>query len=134
MPMPCPKDGSELIEVERQGIEIDYCPTCKGVWLDRSELDQLIARSTTPGPEADYAEPPRRESRGRAGGIMGRARQLLDDDRRDRDDDRSRRGYDDYDDDRPRGGYDYDDDDDDRRYPGRRKKKRRDMLEDLFDF
>lgn len=29
--------------MERQGIEIDYCPTCRGVWLDRGELDKLIA-------------------------------------------------------------------------------------------
>ena len=120
--MRCPKDGSDLIEVERQGIDIDYCPTCKGVWLDRSELDQLIARSSTTV-DTGYAEPPRRESRERSGGIMGRARELLDDDRRDRDDDRSRRRYDD----------DYDDDDD-RRYPGKRKKRKRDLLEDLFDF
>lgn len=31
---------------ERQGIEIDYCPTCRGVWLDRGELDKIIERST----------------------------------------------------------------------------------------
>ena len=31
---------------ERQGIEIDYCPTCRGVWLDRGELDKLIERAT----------------------------------------------------------------------------------------
>jgi Zn-finger nucleic acid-binding protein len=33
---------------DRQGIEIDYCPTCRGVWLDRGELDKLIERSTQP--------------------------------------------------------------------------------------
>lgn len=32
---------------ERQGIEIDYCPTCRGVWLDRGELDKIIERSST---------------------------------------------------------------------------------------
>jgi Zn-finger nucleic acid-binding protein len=32
---------------ERSGIEIDYCPTCRGVWLDRGELDKLIERSLT---------------------------------------------------------------------------------------
>jgi hypothetical protein len=32
---------------ERQGIEIDYCPTCRGVWLDRGELDKVIDRSTS---------------------------------------------------------------------------------------
>jgi Zn-finger nucleic acid-binding protein len=30
---------------ERQGVEIDYCPDCRGVWLDRGELDKIIARS-----------------------------------------------------------------------------------------
>ena len=42
--MNCPVDGSELRITERQGIEIDYCPQCRGVWLDRGELDKLIAR------------------------------------------------------------------------------------------
>jgi Zn-finger nucleic acid-binding protein len=32
---------------ERQGVEIDYCPQCRGVWLDRGELDKLIERSVT---------------------------------------------------------------------------------------
>jgi hypothetical protein len=35
----------ELVMTDRQGIEIDYCPTCRGVWLDRGELDKLIERS-----------------------------------------------------------------------------------------
>ena len=37
-----------LVISERQGIEIDYCPQCRGVWLDRGELDKLIERSTQP--------------------------------------------------------------------------------------
>ena len=37
---------TELKISERQGIEIDYCPQCRGVWLDRGELDKLIERST----------------------------------------------------------------------------------------
>jgi Zn-finger nucleic acid-binding protein len=40
----------DLQLTERQGIEIDYCPTCRGVWLDRGELDKIIERSM--GPEA----------------------------------------------------------------------------------
>lgn len=36
---------SELVISERQGIEIDYCPKCRGVWLDRGELDKIIERS-----------------------------------------------------------------------------------------
>jgi Zn-finger nucleic acid-binding protein len=43
--MLCPIDGSTLLLSERQGIEIDYCPQCRGVWLDRGELDKLIDRS-----------------------------------------------------------------------------------------
>jgi Zn-finger nucleic acid-binding protein len=37
--------GVDLVMSDRQGIEIDYCPTCRGVWLDRGELDKLIERS-----------------------------------------------------------------------------------------
>ena len=40
--MQCPIDQTTLAMTERQGIEIDYCPTCRGVWLDRGELDKLI--------------------------------------------------------------------------------------------
>ena len=44
-PMACPIDGTTLVMSERQGIEIDYCPSCRGVWLDRGELDKIIERS-----------------------------------------------------------------------------------------
>jgi uncharacterized protein len=50
--MDCPNcDGASLVMTERQGIEIDYCPRCRGVWLDRGELDKIIDRSleTSPG-------------------------------------------------------------------------------------
>ena len=43
--MQCPTDGTVLVMSERSGIEIDYCPTCRGVWLDRGELDKIIDRS-----------------------------------------------------------------------------------------
>ena len=43
--MLCPLDKTALVMSERQGIEIDYCPTCRGVWLDRGELDKIIERS-----------------------------------------------------------------------------------------
>ena len=46
-PMACPIDGTTLVMSERQGIEIDYCPSCRGVWLDRGELDKIIERSGT---------------------------------------------------------------------------------------
>jgi Zn-finger nucleic acid-binding protein len=47
-PMACPVDGTALVMSERQNIEIDYCPTCRGVWLDRGELDKIIERSAPP--------------------------------------------------------------------------------------
>jgi hypothetical protein len=44
--MKCPIcSDSNLVMTDRQGIEIDYCPACRGVWLDRGELDKLIERS-----------------------------------------------------------------------------------------
>ena len=43
--MKCPLDQTELLITERQGVEIDYCPTCRGVWLDRGELDKIIERA-----------------------------------------------------------------------------------------
>lgn len=42
--MQCPVDGATLLMSERQGVEIDYCPNCRGVWLDRGELDKLLRR------------------------------------------------------------------------------------------
>jgi Zn-finger nucleic acid-binding protein len=54
--MQCPKCAVPLTMSERQGIEIDYCPQCRGVWLDRGELDKVIERST-PSPAAT-APPP----------------------------------------------------------------------------
>jgi len=44
--MACPVCRTLLTMSERQGIEIDYCPTCRGVWLDRGELDKIIERSS----------------------------------------------------------------------------------------
>jgi len=43
--MNCPSCSTELKMSERSGIEIDYCPQCRGVWLDRGELDKIIERS-----------------------------------------------------------------------------------------
>ena len=43
--MKCPIDSADLLMTDRQGVEIDYCPTCRGVWLDRGEIDKLIERS-----------------------------------------------------------------------------------------
>ena len=43
--MKCPKWSVSLLIAERQDVEVDYCPDCQGVWLDRGELDQTIERS-----------------------------------------------------------------------------------------
>ena len=43
--MKCPIDGETLVMTDRSGVEIDYCPKCRGVWLDRGELDKIIERS-----------------------------------------------------------------------------------------
>lgn len=43
--MKCPNCNTSLVMSDRQGIEIDYCPDCRGVWLDRGELDKIIERS-----------------------------------------------------------------------------------------
>jgi uncharacterized protein len=43
-PMRCPSCGSRLVEVERSEILIDACPDCRGVWLERGELDKILVR------------------------------------------------------------------------------------------
>jgi len=89
--MKCPVcPDATLAMSNRQGIEIDYCPTCRGVWLDRGELDKIIERSAAEQPQAATAPP--------------RADPYRERDDRYRDDD------------------DY------------KKRKRRGMLGDLFDF
>ena len=50
--MLCPLCKTELRMTERQGIEVDYCPQCRGIWLDRGELDKLIERAGRP-PQSD---------------------------------------------------------------------------------
>ena len=48
--MKCPTcQEVDLVISERQGVEIDYCPDCRGVWLDRGELDKIIDRSAVQG-------------------------------------------------------------------------------------
>jgi uncharacterized protein len=49
--MACPVCKAPLAMSDRQGIEIDYCPQCRGVWLDRGELDKIIERSGVPTPQ-----------------------------------------------------------------------------------
>jgi Zn-finger nucleic acid-binding protein len=61
-PMACPVDGTPLVMSERQNIEIDYCPTCRGVWLDRGELDKIVERgaaaTVTAAPQPIPQAPP----------------------------------------------------------------------------
>lgn len=106
--MNCPIDGSELRISDRQGIEIDYCPQCRGIWLDRGELDKLLDRNA----QIQQAGPASREG----ARYDEPSRSYRDDDRRDRDDDR-----------RP-----YDDDRGD--YRKSKKKRARSFLEDILDF
>lgn len=58
--MPCPVCSVPLTLCERQGIEIDYCPQCRGVWLDRGELDKIIERSgmNSASPPQSYPSAP----------------------------------------------------------------------------
>lgn len=82
--MKCPIDATDLNMTDRQGIEIDYCPKCRGVWLDRGELDKIIERSAVnpttnmertatadhrsfQTPQPDYRETDKRHDDGRYG-------------------------------------------------------------------
>jgi hypothetical protein len=61
--MKCPNDSATLVMSERAGVEIDYCPECRGVWLDRGELDKILERaeleaSRSAAPQAPQAPPP----------------------------------------------------------------------------
>jgi Zn-finger nucleic acid-binding protein len=95
---------------ERQGVEIDYCPECRGVWLDKGELDKIIEKSAA------------NETRlGQAGSAyVDPARPIQPDIDRRYDNDRR------YEDDRK---YDYD-----KRYDDTRRRKKKGFLGDFFDF
>lgn len=75
--MNCPVDGTTLLMSERQGIEVDYCPECRGIWLDRGELDKLLDRAR--------AEDGRQGDAVQSWDPRGRRRGDDDDDRRSRD-------------------------------------------------
>ena len=55
--MKCPNDDVTLTMSERSGVEIDYCPECRGVWLDRGELDKILDRVASEAPAAPPAAP-----------------------------------------------------------------------------
>lgn len=104
--MRCPNDGSRLVEVERADVLIDACPTCRGVWLDRGELDKILVKERSIGhgdPDEDFF----REVQGS---------------RPDRPAPRTEPRQDQRDDDRRR----------DEKYC--KKKKRKSLLEELLDF
>lgn len=104
----CPNDDAAMQNVRRDGVEFDFCPTCRGIWLDRGELEKLMAAARDEG--VHDAPPPDRPSR-------------RDAERDWREADRGRdRSYDE-----PRR---YRDDDDDDR--GRRRKRGFDIF-DIFD-
>lgn len=112
--MKCPVCDVQLSISSREGVEIDYCGQCRGVWLDRGELDKILERAASSmAPDAV----------GAAGG-GGRRR-----------DDWSERRYErDRDDRHDRDDRYYDNDYDDRRYGHKRRKRRGSFLDDLFDF
>jgi Zn-finger nucleic acid-binding protein len=112
MAMKCPVDDSDLSISSREGIEIDFCPQCRGVWLDRGELDKIIERAAVA--YGGVAAPPPQPAPARSGRDDPRYEER-------RYDDRDRGRYDD----RDRGRYDE---------HGRKKKKRGGFLEDLFEF
>jgi Zn-finger nucleic acid-binding protein len=64
--MKCPICSVDLVMSERQGVEVDYCPKCRGVWLDRGELDKIVERGlTTETQHSDFTDPIRERWRGR---------------------------------------------------------------------
>jgi uncharacterized protein len=109
--MKCPVCDVQLSISSREGVEIDFCPQCRGVWLDRGELDKVIERAAASLAPAQVG--------GRETGYDDARREPRYDDRDRRDyDDRDRRDYDDY-----RG-----------RERDHKKRKRRSFLDDLFEF
>jgi uncharacterized protein len=106
-PMRCPTCGSRLVEVERAGVLVDACPSCRGVWLDRGELDKILVKERQlSGGDADedfFREVEgRRETRPQAPA--------------------------------PRDSYRDDRDYGRRDESGHRKRRKRSFLEDLLDF
>ena len=100
----CPVCRVDLVMSERQGVEIDYCPKCRGVWLDRGELDKILERGAAEG-----AAQPGAQDRPPASQAQIEPR------------------YDSHDSDEyPAYGR--------QGYPGYKQRKRRSFLDDIFDF
>ncbi len=116
--MLCPLCQTGLSMSDRSGVEIDFCPSCRGVWLDRGELDKIIERTQVPVLRdaergRDLGDRNNPDRRGGPGGLMGMAASLLQGD-----DDRYYRGRDDR----------YDD-----RYDKRHPRKKKSLLSEFFD-
>ena len=109
--MNCPKCNVALSMTDRQGVEIDFCPQCRGIWLDRGELDKIIERA---GPAV--VPPPAAAPHYSPGAIPPVPSPQRDYRRRDDDDD------DNYPHRSSDGGYDP------------RRKKKKGFLGELFDF
>lgn len=122
--MICPHDGTEMEHVSRHGVEIDHCPSCGGVWLDRGELDHLIeaVRPAVELANPDPTPPPPPPARPIASEApsRGAAYKPKKNKKAERFEDREKRS---------RSG-------DGKRYRGRYSKKTRlaDILEEIFDF
>ena len=118
--MNCPICHVDLKMSERHGVEIDYCPKCRGVWLDRGELDKIIEKATDPVVLPDPDPAPRAPEPRREAEPPREWREPYRDDRRDdrREDRRDERRY-------------HDRDDDKRYY---KRKKRKSILSEIFDF
>jgi len=63
--MKCPIDNQLLSMSDKNGVEIDYCPDCRGVWLDRGELDKIIEKTDTYQQARTYPETDRNKDRDR---------------------------------------------------------------------
>jgi len=124
--MKCPVCDVDLKMAERQGVEIDYCPKCRGVWLDRGELDKIIEKSTEPmvlpNPDPEpapapaprrHAEPPREWREPYREAPRRRDERPYEPRWRDEEDDYDERDY---------------------RRKGKKRKKRKSILAEIFDF
>lgn len=116
----CPNDNDQMQKVSRDGVEIDICPSCKGVWLDRGELDKLLASEREQSENAlraqrKFQEEVKSFERDPDGWKQSHKY----------DKDKQRYRYD--------GDDDHDDDDDKHSRHGRRKRRRGFDLFDIFD-
>jgi len=87
----CPNDNGSMQSVQRSGVEFDICPTCRGVWLDRGELEKLLATARGDSPGSDAGETPTAQHYQRPPAQLDRSAGRRDWDRDDDDDDDHRR-------------------------------------------